>query len=323
MLATIIGLGVAIWTFGATGFAEVAAIVGRIGIGGFLIFLAWSIFVFGLLGAAWLAATPGEPWRRVTLFAWARMVREGASDLLPFSQLGGIILGTRVVANAGVPTSRVYAALVVDLTTEMAGQLVFTLFGLAMMASLLAGASAASALRPMILGGTGFMIVAILAFFFAQRSAINLTERIAGHFLPGSAEVIGGIHAELTNIYSRRRRVLAAFAFNLMSWTGSAFGAWLVLRLMGVPVSVWTVLSLESLIFTLRSIAFMIPGALGVQEATYMLAGPLFGLPPDVSLALSLAKRARDVTIGLPTLLVWQLLEARATAKAALSRTAG
>jgi hypothetical protein len=45
----------------------------------------------------------------------------------------------------------------------------------------------------------------------------------------------------------------------------------------------------------------------------------LFGLAPETALALSLAKRARDVSLGLPTLLAWQLGEARAVLRAARS----
>jgi hypothetical protein len=37
--------------------------------------------------------------------------------------------------------------------------------------------------------------------------------------------------------------------------------------------------------------------------------GPLFGLPAPIALALSLLKRARDITLGVPILLAWQLAE--------------
>jgi hypothetical protein len=37
----------------------------------------------------------------------------------------------------------------------------------------------------------------------------------------------------------------------------------------------------------------------------------LFGLSPEVALALSLLKRARELATGLPCLIVWQGLEAR------------
>ena len=39
--------------------------------------------------------------------------------------------------------------------------------------------------------------------------------------------------------------------------------------------------------------------------------GPLFGLPVEAALALSLLKRARDIAVGVPMLLSWQLAESR------------
>ncbi len=278
-------------------------------------FCLWSLGTFVLLGGAWLAAAPGEQMSRLGQFGWARMVREAVSDLLPFSQLGGIAIGARSLSMAGIPTARVYGSLVVDMTTEMAAQLVYTLFGLALMTSLLIGAGAATTLRPAILGGTVVMIAIILFFFIAQRSALDLTGRLADRFIPGSQVALAEIREELARIYERRDRVAIAFGCNLAAWVASGLGGWLVLHLMAVPISPWDMLSLESLIFTLRSVAFFIPGALGVQEAAYALAAPMFGLPPESALALSLAKRARDVAIGLPTLIGWQIGELRSIAR--------
>ena len=61
----------------------------------------------------------------------------------------------------------------------------------------------------------------------------------------------------------------------------------------------------------MRSGAFLIPGALGAQEVGYAALAPLVGLPPEIALALSLLKRARELAIGVPVLLVWQWREAR------------
>jgi hypothetical protein len=55
----------------------------------------------------------------------------------------------------------------------------------------------------------------------------------------------------------------------------------------------------------------MVPSALGVQEAGLIGAGMLVGLAPDAALALSLAKRMREVLFGLPWLLTWQWMEGR------------
>ncbi len=281
------------------------------GIAGFLLFCGWSLGVSLILGGAWLAAAPGERVSRLWIFAWARMTREAAADLLPFSQLGGILVGARTLTAAGVRGERVYGSMVVDMTTEMAAQAIYTIFGLAMMASLFMGDGAAVRLRPLILGGTGLMIAIILAFFVFQRAALDFTSRVAARFLPKSAPILSGVRDELVRIYRRRDRVALAFFLNLAAWIGSGLGAWIVLNQMDVPVSVWGILSLESLIFTLRGVAFAIPGGIGVQEAAYAIVGPLFGIPAESALALSLAKRARDIVVGLPTLIAWQVSEAR------------
>lgn len=320
LLTTVGGLAVAGWTIGRVGIVQALDATMRIGVGGFAIYCLWTLAVFGLLGAAWLSSAPGERAGRVGLFSWARMVREAASDLLPFSQLGGLALSTRMLRTSGVPSARVYSSVVVDLTTEMASQVIYTLFGLALMASLLAGAGAAASLRPLILGGTGVMVLLVVAFLGMQRLALGLASALAARFLPRSAEGLAGVRDELARTYAQRRRVLLAFVFNLISWVASGAGAWIVLRLMAVAIPIWQVLSLESLIFTLRSIAFFVPGAIGVQEAAYAIAAHLFGLSPETALALSLVKRAREIAIGVPTLVIWQLRELRAIS--ATSRTA-
>ena len=57
--------------------------------------------------------------------------------------------------------------------------------------------------------------------------------------------------------------------------------------------------------------AFAIPGSLGVQEGGYLLLAPLAGLAPEVALALSLAKRAREVLLAVPGLVYLHLSERR------------
>ncbi len=318
LLATVAGLAVAIWAFGATGLHDVLAAIARLGVSGLLVFCAYSLLGSVLLGAAWLAAAPGEPVERLMLFTWARIVREGASDLLPFSQIGGVIVGARTVVSGGVAPARAYGSMIVDMTTEMAGQIAFTLFGIAMFVATIAAGPEAQALRPLVFVGTGVTVVVMGAFLLAQRAALGLAARLAGRVLPESGAMIAEVRIELERIYADRPRVALAFLFNLVAWVASASGAWIVLYLMGSPVPLWAVLTIESLIFTLRSVAFAIPGAIGVQEAAYVLLGPLLGVPAEMALALSLAKRARELLIGLPAVLAWQAQEARA----ALSRSA-
>jgi hypothetical protein len=73
-------------------------------------------------------------------------------------------------------------------------------------------------------------------------------------------------------------------------------------------------LLLESLGQAIRSAGFAIPGALGVQEGGYLLLAPLAGLTPDAALALSLAKRARELLLGIPGLFYLHLSSRTSTA---------
>jgi hypothetical protein len=69
---------------------------------------------------------------------------------------------------------------------------------------------------------------------------------------------------------------------------------------------------LEALLCTLRSIAAPVPAAIGVQEWGYAMLAPLFGLPAEMGVAVSLLKRAREIVLGIPALLYWQTVEGRA-----------
>lgn len=311
LLATLAGLAVATWAFGEAGIAGVIGVARRLGLSGFLLYCLYSVGVFGILGGAWLAAAPGERIDRLPLFAWARMVREAVADLLPFSQIGGIIVGTRVLTDRGLAPPRIYGSMIADMTTEIASQLIFTLFGLATIAAALFAGGTTTAVRPFILGGAGVMAAMVIGLIAAQHWVLRLAAAIAKRVLPGSAGTAEETAGELGRIYTHRARIALAFLLNLAGWVASAGGAWVALRLMGVPFPLVSALALESLVFTLRSVAFAIPGAIGVQEATYALAAPLLGLPPHAALALALAKRARDLGVGLPTLLAWQAGEMR------------
>lgn len=309
LLATVIGLAAAAFVVGSVGVAPVLAAVARVGAGGYVLYCLYTVIVLVLLGGAWRAAAPGGG--GTGRYIWARTVREAATDVLPFAQIGGLVVGGRVLTARGVPTDLVYASMIADLTTEMASQLVFTLFGVGVLVLALGGGFDDGGVLKLVLGGFALTAVLLAAFAFGQRPMLALAARIGGALLPASVASLGAVRATLAAIYRDRSALAASFGFNLAAWIASAAGAWLALRLMGVAIGVVPVLAIEALVFAVRSIAFVVPGALGVQEGAYLLLAPLFGLDPQVAVALSLLKRARDLTIGVPAILWWQASEGR------------
>lgn len=312
LILTIIGLAAAIWLIGATGWQNVITGVSSIGGLGFLALMGWTGVNLIILGAAWLAVAPGIPRGQLGTFAWARTTREAATDILPFSQFGGLVVGARTAIAGGIREPLVYASLIADQTTELAAQLVFTMFGVAMLALVLTDQSAAAGVLPLVLGGLALMAGIMALFAFAQRPVLKMAQGLAGRLLPRSVATMAALTAELDAIYAQRARVIAAFLLHLLAWAFSAAGAWVALRFMGSQLPLVDVLTIEALIFTLRTVAFAIPGGIGVQEGAYLLIGPLFGLTPSAALALSLVKRARDIAVGVPGVLLWQAFEVRA-----------
>ena len=77
----------------------------------------------------------------------------------------------------------------------------------------------------------------------------------------------------------------------------------------GHPLSPILAFALEATTEVLRSFGFAVPGMLAIQEGSLILVGALVGLSSTEAVALSLFRRARDVSLGLPALIAWLLFE--------------
>ena len=306
---TSVSLIVFIRFFGADLRSALTLLTHRASVAGLAVYLGYSLGVLALLGAAWLAAS-GEAGALLGTFVWARIVRDAAADLLPFSQLGAIVISFRIVLRRGMQPSVVYASFIADLTTELVSQFLFTLFGAAVLV-----------VHARTTGDVGTpihdIVIAVGAIALLAGSAatagwtLPIARRLVAVALPGAAGSIAQTCDRLQELYRRRARITAAFVINAVAWLASGAGAWLGLRLLDVEVDLVTVLGLESLIFALRSVAFAVPGGLGVQEAGYGILGPLLGIPVEAAVLVALLKRVRDVAIGLPVLTLWQAAQLR------------
>jgi glycosyltransferase 2 family protein len=300
------------------GVVAMAALVGYFGAGavmhsllavggaGFIAICAIHLALIAVMGLAWRALLPGAP---AGTLIWARLVRDSGSEALPLSQVGGYLLGARALALAGVPGTLAAASTIVDVTLEFVAQLAYTALGLAWLIRLQPDSRVAA---PVLLG-LAVAVLAATAFVLVQRRGIGLLDRIARHLGRGWAERgaagAAALHGALADIYRRRRGLWTNFVLHLSCWIASAVEAWLALRLAGEPLSFGKVLAIESLLYAIRTAAFVVPQGVGVQEGAYVLLGAGFGLTPEMSLALSLLKRARDLAIGLPAIAIWQAIE--------------
>jgi putative membrane protein len=310
VLAFIVGLAVITFLVFTHGAAAVWHALAAIGWRGFALICLCHLALIGLMGLSWRVIVPNSGGAPRHMFIWARLVRDSGAEILPLSQLGGFVMGARAATLSGVSSVVAAASTVVDVTLELFAQLAFTALGL----GLLIVAKPDTSLAVPVATGLGIMLVAAIAFVIAQRRGLSIVDRLAGHLLDGwikSRQTLRIIQGEISAIYGRPGRIWLCATLHFLCWLASGLEAWLAVRLMGVSVDVDAMLTIESLLYAIRSVAFAVPNAVGVQEGAYLVIGGLFGLAPETVLALSLLKRARDLMLGAPALLAWQIVEAR------------
>jgi putative membrane protein len=255
------------------------------------------------------AAAPGGSLRDALLARWAG---ESANSLMPAGQIGGPVLMARHLAQRGMPMQDAAAAITVSTTLQTFAQIAFALMGVALL-GLQATRISEQTLRVSALIASGLLALQVGGFYWMQRRGLfarlmRTATRFAGKrdwsLWVSQAEAID-LAVQLT--YGRGGPVAASFLLSLVGWLVGTGEVYLILQLIHHPVGWTQALLLEALGQAIRGAAFAIPGALGVQEGGYLLLAPLVGLPPDAALALSLAKRARELLLGVPGLLYLQL----------------
>ena len=308
MLFLLAGITLTVVLIGRSEIGDITIAFVSLGIAGFAAIVAVHVALLAVMGLGWGMLARG--WYHISWFIWGRLVRDGAAEVLPLSQLGGFVFGTRALVLGGIPARFAAASTVVDVTLELVAQLFYTLLGLALLASLKPGSAieipAIAALLAMATLAVLFVMAQRRGIGAVERMVIGLTTRLFGASPPG-----GSLRDTIARIHARPAMMTAGFALHLAAWVLVGCETWLMLRLLGAPISLPQALVIDSLLSGLRSMAFMVPQALGVQEGGYMLLGALFGVTPEVALALSLVRRARDLAIGAPSLLVWQVIESR------------
>jgi putative membrane protein len=229
----------------------------------------------------------------------ARWVGESANSLMPAGQIGGPVLMARHLAQRGMRMEAAAAAITVSTTLQTLAQIAFALMGVILLGTL----------RTSVLLASAFLAVQVGGFYLIQRRGLfsklmRVVRRFSGQRdwsrWVTQAQAID-LAVEAT--YRRNAAVTRSFLLSLVGWIVGTGEVYLIAFFLGTPVSWREALLLESLGQAIRGAGFAIPGALGVQEGGYLLLGPLAGLPPDGALALSLAKRARELLLGLPGLL--------------------
>ena len=261
---------------------------------------------------SWWALLHGDDRKPLARLFWMRWIGDSVNTLLPVARIGGELLRARLLARDGVSGALAGASVIVDLTAGVLSQFLFSIVGVATFVILVQGTVDTSLYLSLglLLFGLG-----LLGFYRVQRSGafLRLARLLEGMAkgrewlsLTGSAATLD---RAILDIYKARWDFIHCCFWRIIGWLAGTLEVWLILYLLGHPVSLLDAFVLESLGQAARSAGFMVPGGLGIQEGGFLLVGVQLGLSPELSLGLSLVKRVRELVTGIPGLIAWQISE--------------
>ena len=103
----------------------------------------------------------------------------------------------------------------------------------------------------------------------------------------------------------RKWCLLNAVVLRLMGWIAGAFEIYVFLWVIGVDAKISDVIIIESVTAIIRSAAFFIPSAIGVQELAFVIVGELVGYSSIVSFSVAIGRRLREIMVGIPAIITW------------------
>ena len=309
-LALLAGVIAAVYLIWSIGFDPVFAAIARAGFGGLALLCFFALVVFISLAFAWFFLLPVAHRRPLPEFYIARLVRDSIAEISPFSPVGGMVAAARLMVLKGMSGPYAAASVAADATTEAMAQVVFLAFGLGLGFTQFRHLDGSGPVTQAMLAVLLLAVPAIALLIFLQKRGALFAEKMAQRFFPQMQAGVS-FHQAIVELYDSRSRLAASSALHLLAWIGAGIGTYISFRLVGGEIGFWNAVALEALLCTLRSIAAPVPAAIGVQEWGYALLAPLFGLPAEMGVAVSLLKRAREIVLGVPALLYWQAVESR------------
>src|SRR6266545_5222176 len=312
-------LHVTAWLLGLAGAALFTGLLIRQGIGQVWDAFAtaeWTILgivVYHLIpvfldAIGWGVLFPKVNRPRLLQLLWMRWIGESVSTLVPSAAVGGDIVRARLASINGAPVSVAAGSVLVDVTLGVFTQAGFTVLGLALLVCV---TGQKNFVRPTLVG-TLIGVLGVLGFYFVQRLGMfrflaRVIARLANspewHSLVQSGETLD---RTVRMLYARRHALVMCCVWTTISLVGGSGEIWIALYALDLHATFVNALILQSMVLTIRSAAFAVPGGLGVQEGGYLFVGHLLGIPGDAAFALSLIARVRELALGIPGLIFWQ-----------------
>ncbi|GBD24767.1 hypothetical protein HRbin30_00080 [bacterium HR30] len=226
----------------------------------------------------------------------ARVAGDAFNYVTPTASIGGEFVRLQML---GPHVSRVpvVASLSVAKLAQTLGQVVFIVFGLAIVATQLA---LPDAIRWGAWTTAGAFFCAVAGLVWWQRrgmfsALLRLGEQVGWAPSDEWRAHIGWLDAEIRALHRNGLRFALSVSAFALGWALGVIEVYLVLWLLGVPPSWVLALAIEVFSATLDGLLFFVPAKLGTQEGGKVLIFTLLGLDPGKGLAAGVLRRFREL----------------------------
>ncbi|MGH7117447.1 MAG: lysylphosphatidylglycerol synthase domain-containing protein [Acetobacteraceae bacterium] len=254
-----LGTGLVVWL----GAGKIWRALIAVGWGGFAVMIAWQFLIFLVLVTAWYVIYPGGRW---LVLVWGRLVRDGATKILPFSGVGGLVFGARAIAIEGVSSTASIVSSLADLAAESLGEILFLLLGIVL---LLAHRPKGAMFVPAVIGAA-LVVLGGGVLIWTERHSARLfqmiSERVAQRWVMRGKKQSVEVEREFNRIFTSARRIGCAAGLHLVGWTSGGVALWICYRFLGATVGLLPCMAIEALLSAALSVALLVPIGPGVQE---------------------------------------------------------
>jgi hypothetical protein len=259
-----------------------------------------------LNGAGWrLSFTPEDARSyRVTELWKLWLAMDGVNYLVPTGTVAGEVARASMLGG-GLPPEVRTASVLISRFGQTVAQLTFVLVGLVFLVSGLSS-----------MQRYGWVTTAAVGLLVVVAAGAGAYLLFAGRLIrPGDGAPAVEVAADgwlkrmpagLRLYFGRERgRFAASVGLFAVAYAWNSVEAWWICRLIGVPVTLRSVLTIEVLSVAIDGILFFVPAKIGTQEGGKIAVFSLLGLPARFGLAFGIVRHVREVLWAVTGLLIY------------------
>ncbi len=299
LLVLLIAAASLVWMFQVVGWPEILRHLRLVGWYWPLILLPY-LLVNLFDAASWYCCFERfPPGVTIRYLFFNRLAGEAVNVLTPMASLGGEPVKALMLQNKGISLTDATASLVISKGILVLSMAFYILLGMAIAPFLFHLSSArlwalAAAGLALVLGAAGFVV--LQRYGMCRLGMAIMTKcRFLPRRLQEKEAALCRLDAQMSTFYRRHLwRFWLALGLSLLGWLVHGLEVYIIFDLLGQPIHLLTALCLDALATLIGSMAFFIPGNLGVQDGGNILLAISLQLGALMGATFSLIRRLRE-----------------------------